>query len=127
MSYLGAIGCQQCQITGSESEKQRKAEAWFSKNIQSDKEKLNEFLSATLNKQDGPRLPVVIWSRLYFDLEPYLSELRADGTYLFGFYHRDSFTNAVIKKCVTLEGKTVQNFNLLNYFEGSAFAQLGPE
>ncbi|MGQ0701884.1 MAG: DUF4062 domain-containing protein [Gemmatimonadales bacterium] len=34
------------------------------------------------------RLPVVVWSRLYFDLEPYLTERQADGTRTIGFYHR---------------------------------------
>jgi WD40 repeat protein len=34
------------------------------------------------------RLPVVVWSRLFFDIEPYLSVRRADGASLLGFYHR---------------------------------------
>lgn len=34
------------------------------------------------------RLPVVVWSRLYFDLEPYLTERSADGAALMSFYHR---------------------------------------
>lgn len=34
------------------------------------------------------KLPVVIWSRLYFDLAPYLTQRRADDTSLFAFYHR---------------------------------------
>ncbi len=34
------------------------------------------------------RLPVVVWSRLYFDLEPYLAEHSADGAALMAFYHR---------------------------------------
>jgi hypothetical protein len=34
------------------------------------------------------RLPVIVWSRLYFDLEPYLTERSADGTSLLSFYHR---------------------------------------
>ena len=33
------------------------------------------------------KLPVAIWSRLYFDLEPYLTEKSADGTSLLTFYH----------------------------------------
>lgn len=33
------------------------------------------------------QLPVVIWSRLYFDLQPYLAERRADGQSLMVFYH----------------------------------------
>lgn len=34
------------------------------------------------------QLPVVIWSRLYFDLEPYLTQRSADDTSLLAFYHR---------------------------------------
>jgi hypothetical protein len=34
------------------------------------------------------RLPIVVWSRLFFDIEPYLSARRADGATLLGFYHR---------------------------------------
>ncbi len=34
------------------------------------------------------QLPVVLWSRLYFDLEPYLTERSADGASLLSFYHR---------------------------------------
>lgn len=34
------------------------------------------------------RLPVVIWSRLSFDLQPYLAERRADGQSLLVFFHR---------------------------------------
>jgi hypothetical protein len=34
------------------------------------------------------RLPVALWSRLYFDLEPYLTLRRADETALFRFHHR---------------------------------------
>jgi hypothetical protein len=34
------------------------------------------------------RLPWVVWSRLYHDLEPYLTERRADGAALLSFYHR---------------------------------------
>ncbi len=34
------------------------------------------------------RLPVVLWSRLFFDLERYLRERIADGSSLLSFYHR---------------------------------------
>ncbi len=34
------------------------------------------------------RLPIVVWSRLLFDLKPYIAELRADGTTVMSFYHR---------------------------------------
>ena len=38
-------------------------------------------------RQQTRRLPVVIWSRLYHDLEPYLSWRSADGTALMVFFH----------------------------------------
>ena len=34
------------------------------------------------------RLPYITWSRLYFDLEPYLIERRTDGANLLAFFHR---------------------------------------
>eukprot|EP00004_Rigifila_ramosa_P011305 TRINITY_DN2401_c0_g1_i4.p1 TRINITY_DN2401_c0_g1~~TRINITY_DN2401_c0_g1_i4.p1 ORF type:complete len:1509 (-),score=386.44 TRINITY_DN2401_c0_g1_i4:835-4707(-) len=40
------------------------------------------------HKPDPRRLPVVLWSRLFLDLEPYLCEKRADGTEVLNFYHR---------------------------------------
>ncbi len=42
-------------------------------------------------------LPVVIWARLYMDLEPYLAHRRADGADLMGFYHRQMAEAAVAK------------------------------
>jgi len=37
--------------------------------------------------QQVRRLPIVIWSRLYHDLEPYLSWRSADGTTLMALFH----------------------------------------
>ena len=38
----------------------------------------------------GPagRIPVVVWSRLYYDLEPYLTERDEEGARVLAFYHR---------------------------------------
>jgi hypothetical protein len=33
------------------------------------------------------RLPIAVWSRLYYDLEPYLTERQADQTILLAFYY----------------------------------------
>ncbi|MEW8508368.1 MAG: AAA family ATPase [Candidatus Thiodiazotropha sp.] len=33
------------------------------------------------------RLPVVVWSRLHIDLEPFITERMADGTLVYSFYH----------------------------------------
>jgi WD40 repeat protein len=47
-----------------------------------------EFLARAHHAPPQRRLPPIVWSRLYFDLEPYLTERSADGTALLSFYHR---------------------------------------
>jgi len=41
-----------------------------------------------LDRAAGLQFPVVLWSRLYFDLEPYLTERGADGASVLSFFHR---------------------------------------
>lgn len=41
-----------------------------------------------IHKPPEEKLPVAVWSRLFFDLEPYLSERSVDDTSLISFYHR---------------------------------------
>lgn len=53
-----------------------------------DPEVFEDFQKRSFFKPPEPRLPVVVWSRFYFDLEPYLNERRADGVTLMGFFHR---------------------------------------
>jgi hypothetical protein len=43
---------------------------------------------------DTHRLPPILWSRLFFDLQPYLTQVRMDGTVLYRFFHRE-FQEAV--------------------------------
>ncbi len=52
-------------------------------------EPVRKFLREVLQRADGPRLPIVLWSRLSFDLAPYLSERLVDGSALLSFYHRE--------------------------------------
>ena len=50
------------------------------------------------------RLPIVIWSRLFLDLEPYLTVRNADGLSIISFYHRkfvDYATTKYLKKPLT--------------------------
>jgi len=70
------------------SDKEQAAIAWLNE-IRDQPEQAEEFLAAVLPKADGPRLPVVLWSRLSFDLAPYLSERAVDGSPLLNFYHRE--------------------------------------
>jgi hypothetical protein len=48
-----------------------------------------DLLKEVLPRADGPRLPIVLWSRLSFDLAPYLAERLVDGSSLLAFYHRE--------------------------------------
>ena len=50
---------------------------------------LRRFLGQVLSGPDGPRLPVVLWSRLAFDLRPYLTERGAEEAVLISFFHRE--------------------------------------
>jgi len=68
---------------------QERAVADWLKEIRNPPEDLDDFLNDVLSKPDGPRLPVVLWSRLSFDLEPYLSERTSEGSTLLTFYHRE--------------------------------------
>jgi hypothetical protein len=34
------------------------------------------------------KIPIVVWSRLFLDLEPYLTERDADGVPIITFFHR---------------------------------------
>ena len=82
-----------------------------------DGELLTDFQRRSPKSPHSDRLPVVIWSRLYFDLEPYLTERSADGTSLLAFYHTTSFKTVITEKLVSGEEKTKRHLNLANYFE----------
>ncbi len=71
-----------------DEKEERETLAWLKK-IRNPPEKVTEFLQEVLPKADGPRLPVVLWSRLSFDLAPYLTERMVDGSLLLNFYHRE--------------------------------------
>ena len=50
------------------------------------------------------KLPIVLWSRLYFDLQPYLQERVADNTSLITFHDRQ-FLEAVERHCLSGDQK----------------------
>jgi len=56
--------------------------------LSADDDMMADFRRRSPRSPDVDRLPVVVWSRLYFDLEPYLTERAADNTSLLSFYHR---------------------------------------
>jgi hypothetical protein len=66
----------------------RLAAAWL-KQDRTPPEPVMTFLQQVLKQENGPQLPIVLWSRLSFDLEPYLTGRMVDGYALLDFYHRE--------------------------------------
>lgn len=56
-----------------------------------------EFLGRAAHTPPEPRIPVVIWARLYADLEPYLTSRESEGTQLLTFYHRELAEEARVR------------------------------
>ena len=63
---------------------------------------------------------MVVWSRLYFDLEPYLSEHAGDGATLLAFYHRELAEAAREEYLADEPERRVVNSGLARYFRGVA-------
>jgi GTPase SAR1 family protein len=60
------------------------------------------------------RLPVIVWSRLFLDMEPYLTEKDADGVSIISFYHRKFNENS--RKRFLKDAKKYHTI-LADYFE----------
>lgn len=97
------------------------AEDWLKETIK-DEIQLENFLEILLDENLDLRLPVVLWSRLYADLAPYLAERRGDGTRLLTFYHPTSFGEAVRVRYLTEDEKTTRHQTLAAYFDAQPLA-----
>ena len=84
-----------------------------------DGEVITDFYRRSPKSPRVDRLPPVIWSRLYFDLEPYLAERSADGTSLLSFYHAQ--VSAVIFQ-EFLQEKEKHHHLLAEYFTAQPLA-----
>jgi DNA polymerase III delta prime subunit len=62
-------------------------------------------------------LPVVIWSRLFMDVEPYMARRRADGTIVMDFYHRQ-VGQAVRQRYLNGDARWQAHQHLAEYFHG---------
>jgi len=80
-----------------------------------DKEVIPDFLRRSPRSPVLECLPVVIWSRLYFDLKSYLTERTADGASLINFYHRQ-FAETITKELLTNEAKRQRHEVLAQFF-----------
>ena len=61
------------------------------------------------------RLPTVVWSRLYSDLQPYLQERLVDHTLTYTFFHRE-FTEVVSQLYLEVSERTKFDSALADYF-----------
>ena len=89
IEYRNSHSMQDAKNNGGAGKDEERAALTWLKEIRSSPEGLADFLREVLPKADGPRLPVVLWSRLSFDLAPYLTERMVDGSPLMTFYHRE--------------------------------------
>ena len=66
--------------------------------------------------KDKDPLPVIVWSRLYADINRYMTHRRADGTVVMDFYH-SQVGEAVRKRCLSSEEVMAQaHQHLAEYF-----------
>ena len=115
------------QITGTDVEKRRKAEDLYNEKIRQHTEDLNKFISSILGMENAPKLPVVLWSRLFFDLESYLIERDADNSSLLSFFHTTSFRNVISEVFLSDEESIKRHQLLADYFESQPLYQDGEE
>lgn len=80
-----------------------------------DEEVFGDFQKRSFFQPPEHRLPVVVWSRFYSDLEPYLSEHSSDGASLLGFFHRQ-MGEAVDVDILAGEGKARIHAKLAAYY-----------
>jgi len=86
--------------------------------LREEPERLRTFLTDELGL-GGLQLPVVLWSRLSFDLEPYLTERRAEGGNLLSFYHRE-LGDVAAEEFLTEGAKEELHGRLADYFRSLA-------
>jgi len=83
--------------------------------LSQDEEVFIDFKKRSFHEPPEQRLPVVIWARLYFDIESYLTERSADGTSLISFYHQQ-FNETTVEKYLSGEDNKSRHQGLAEYF-----------
>jgi hypothetical protein len=91
-----------------------------------DADVIEDFKARAHHTPPQERLPVVVWSRLYFDLEPYLSERAADGASLMSFYHRQ-LAEVVASDHLTSDDGRDRHRHLARYFADQELELAGDE
>lgn len=77
---------------------------------------MEQFFARSPESPRVNRLPIVVWSRLYAELESLITRRSADGTVVFDFYHRQ-VQQAVTARYLSGEAQRDAHRNLAEYFE----------
>lgn len=93
--------------------------------LSDDREVMADFVRRSPRSPAIERLPVVVWSRLYADLEPYLAARSADGTVTIGFYHRE-LADAATRSYLAGDERVARHAQLADYFTRTWHAADGP-
>jgi hypothetical protein len=88
--------------------------------LSSDTDVFTDFRARAQHDPPEPRLPVIVWSRLYFDLEPYLTERDAHGTPVLNFYHRQ-FGEVAAAAFLNGDARAQAHSHLAEYFQGQDY------
>jgi tetratricopeptide (TPR) repeat protein len=67
--------------------------------------------------RDAKRIPIALWSRLRFDLDPYLAQQAAPGATVVQFYHRQVARTVTSEILADLDRKDDVRLLLARYFE----------
>ena len=93
--------------------------------LSEDSDVLRDFERRAHHTPSERRLPVVVWSRLYFDLRPYLRQQSADGVTLIVFFHRQ-FKEVAAAKYLGDEVRRARHAHMARYFDKQT-RQLSPD
>ncbi|MFX0205549.1 MAG: DUF4062 domain-containing protein, partial [Candidatus Hodarchaeota archaeon] len=81
-----------------------------------DEKVLEDFIQCAYYEPPEKKLPVVVWSRLYFDLKPYLIERSVDGLSLLCLYHQQ-FAEVTSQHFLMGKNKRERHRSLARYFK----------
>lgn len=93
--------------------------------LSDDRDVMVDFARRSPRSPKVERLPVVVWSRLFADLEPYLTARGADGTVTIGFYHRE-LADAAARAYLHGDHGTARHEQLADYFTAKRGDGSGP-
>jgi hypothetical protein len=86
-----------------------------------DKDILEDFLKRSPESPSIDRLPIIVWSRLFWDLRPYMTSRRADGTIVMDFYHRQVIEAVRRRYLSNEEAFILAHQHLAEYFDSLDF------